>query len=93
MTKEDTLASLFVNIERIKDEILATDEIVPEKELVNNSLLGLTPTWDSFGAKFNSWKVAPTFEEQWISDSQEELIISLASNPEGVPNAYISEHK
>jgi len=82
-----------VNIEIIKDDILAIDEIVLDKELVINALLGLTPTWEAFSSIFNNWKVAPTFEEQWIADSQEELSISLASNPEGVPNAYISEHK
>ena len=83
----------FVNIEIIKDDILAIDEIVLDKELAINALLGLKPTWVAFAAIFNNWMVAPTFEEQWIADSQEELSISLASNPEGVPNAYISEHK
>ena len=84
---------MFVNIEIIKDDILAIDEIFLDKELVINALLGLTPTWEAFSAIFNNWKVAPTFEEQWISNSQEELSILLTSNPKGVPNAYIYQHK
>ena len=92
MTKEDTLAS-FVKIARIRDELLAIDEIVPDKELVITALLGLPPTWGAFAAGLNSWKVAPTFVELWTACSQEELRISLATNSEGVSNAYIAQHK
>ena len=37
--------------------------------------------------------MAPTFEELWNTCSQEELRIFLATNPEGVSNAYIAQHK
>ena len=57
------------------------------------ALLGLPPTWGAFAARLNSWKEAPTFEELWTSCSQEELRISLATNSEGVLNAYIAQHK
>ena len=44
MTKEDTIASLFVNIARIRDDLLAIYEMVTDKELVITTLLGLPPT-------------------------------------------------
>jgi len=43
VTKEDTVASFFVRISRIRDEIEAIDEIVPENELVFTALLGFPP--------------------------------------------------
>jgi len=44
MNKEDTVASFFVKIARIRDDILAINEIVLDKELVSTALLGLPPT-------------------------------------------------
>ena len=41
MTKDDIVASYFIRISRIRDEIQAIDEIVPEKEFVITALLGL----------------------------------------------------
>lgn len=50
-------------------------------------------TWGAFVVGLNGWKEAPTFEELWIVCSQEELRISLVSNPEGISNAYTAQHK
>ena len=61
MTKEDTVASFFVKIVRIRDNLLAIDEIGLDKELVNTALLGLPPTWGAFAARLNDWKEAPIF--------------------------------
>ena len=44
MTKDDIESTLFVNITRIRDEILAIDEIMSDKELVMPTILGLPPT-------------------------------------------------
>jgi len=41
MTKDDIVASFFIRISRIRDEIQAIDEIVLAKELVITTLLGL----------------------------------------------------
>lgn len=95
MTKDDNVASLFVRISRIKDEIQVIDEMVPEKGLVITALLGLPPAWSSFALGLNSWKEAPTFEQLWNACTQEEMRISLVSNnKEGiVSNAYSASHK
>lgn len=63
MTKEDTMSFLFVKIARTRDDFLAIDGIVPDKELLITALLGLAPTWGAFAAGLNSWKEASTFEE------------------------------
>jgi len=87
------LASFFIKIERIRDDLLVIDEIILDKELMITARLGFPPTWGIFVAGLNSWKVAPTFEETWTAYSQEELRISLVSILEGVLNAYIAQHK
>lgn len=87
------MASFFLKIAIIKDDLLAIDEIVPDKELVITTLLGLPPTWGAFVARLNSWKVATTFNELRIVCSHEELRISLVASHEGVSNAYGSQHK
>ena len=93
MTKEDTVATFFVKIARIRDDLLAIDEIVPDKELVITTLLGLQPSWSAFASCLNNWIEAPTFEELWTTCSQEELRISLPTINEEVSNAYIAHHK
>ena len=87
MTKEDILASFFVRIARLRDELQAIEEIVPENELVITALLGLPTSWSAFSSSLNNWKETPTFEQLWNACSQEEVRISLVSN------AYSAHHK
>ena len=82
MTKEYIVETFFVNIVRIRDDILAINEIFTDKELVITTILGFPPSWGAFSSSLNSWKVALTFEELWTACSQEELMISMVSNPE-----------
>lgn len=49
-TKEDIMTSFFVNIARIRDDLLAINEIVPDKEIVITVILGFPPTWGAFYA-------------------------------------------
>jgi len=62
MTKEDIATTFFVKIARLRDDLLAIDEIVLNKELVITALLALPPSWGAFATGLNSWKVDPTFE-------------------------------
>lgn len=93
MTKEDIVATFFVKIARLRDDLSAIDKIVPNKELVITSLLGLPPSWGAFAASLNIWKVAPNFEELWTTCSKNELRISMVTNLEGVSNAYVAHDK
>ena len=65
MTKDDTVASFFIRITIIRDDLLAIDEIVTKKELVITALLGLPPTWSAFASGLNNWKETPSFEQLW----------------------------
>jgi len=65
MTKDDIVSSYFVRISRIRDELQAIDEVVPEKKLVIVTLLGLPKSWSSFASGISSWKDTTTVEQKW----------------------------
>lgn len=62
LTKEDTVATFFEKITRLRDDLLAIDEIILNKELVINAILGLPHSLSALPSGLNSWKVAPSFE-------------------------------
>jgi len=63
MTKFDTIASYFVNISPLRDQLQAIDEAITEREIVTNALNGLPRSWDPFASSINTRKEFPTFEE------------------------------
>ena len=75
MTNDDIMASYFVRISQLRDQIKAIEDIVSEQELVNTTLSGLTRSWDAFAAGISSWKEAPSFEQLWTSCAQEESML------------------
>jgi len=97
MTKEDTVASLFVRIAIIIDELHAIDEILLEKDLVITTLLRLPTYWCAFSSSINSWKETLTFKQLWNACSKEEVRISLVRNKENeeekISNDYSAHHK
>lgn len=97
MTKKDDLSSIFVRIARIKDELQEINEIVPEKDLVITTLLGLPTSWGAFPLGLKGWKENTTFKQLWNARSQEEVKISLLSHRENeeekISNAYSTHHK
>jgi S-adenosylmethionine synthetase len=50
MTKDITIASYFVKISQLRDQLQAIRESIPEKEVVNIPLNGLSRSWDAFVA-------------------------------------------
>jgi hypothetical protein len=63
MTKDDTVASYFVRISQLRDRLQAIEEVIPEKEIVNIAINGLSRSWDAFVASMNTRKEFPTLEE------------------------------
>jgi hypothetical protein len=76
MSKDDTVASYFVRISQLRDQLQAIEEVIPEKEIVNIALNGLSRSWDAFAASMNTRKEFPTLEELWTYCSQEETRIN-----------------
>jgi putative lipoic acid-binding regulatory protein len=76
MTKDDTVASYFVRISQLRDQLQAIEEVIPEKEIVNIALNALSKSWDAFVASMNTRKEFPMLEEFWSCCSQEETRIN-----------------
>lgn len=70
MTKIDTVASYFMRISQLRDQLKAIDEIVSDKELVTTTLYGLPDSWDSFASSISGIENAPTFERLWTACTQ-----------------------
>ena len=70
MTKNDTVASYFVKISQIRDQLKYINEEVSDKELVVVALGGLPRAWDSFASGINARENAPTFEKLWETCTQ-----------------------
>jgi len=62
MTKDDTVASYFVRISQLRDQLQAIEEVIPEKEIVNIALNGLSRSWDAFAVSMNTRKEFPMLE-------------------------------
>ena len=45
---EDIVATFFVKVGRLRDDILAIEEIILDKELVITVVLGFPPSWGAF---------------------------------------------
>lgn len=72
MTKNDYMVSYFMRISQLRDQLQAIDENISDKELVSTKLNGLSNSWDSFSYSICGRKETPSFEELWISCTQEE---------------------
>jgi hypothetical protein len=82
MNDDDIIASYFVRISQLRDQLQAIEEIISKKELVNIVLDGLPKTWDAFSTSMNTRKEYPTFEELWTYYAQEESRISAKEKPQ-----------
>jgi len=71
------VASFFVKIARIRDDILNIDKIFLDKEIVITALLGLPPTWGAFVAGLKIGRKLPLLKN--YGDLQPRIIKDLTS--------------
>jgi len=76
MTRNDNIASYFMRISQLSDQI----QVIDEKELVTTSLNGLPKSWDSFATGIYARKDVPKFHDLWIACTQEESRLILRGN-------------
>jgi hypothetical protein len=81
MTKEDTIASYFVRISHLSDQLQAIEEALPKKEFVNIALDGISRSWDAFSTSMNTRKEFPTLEELWTCCAQEKTRLNSKGKP------------
>lgn len=71
MMNNDTIASYFVRIYKIKDQIQIIGETIFKNQLVTTTLNCIPTSWDAFSLGISSWKEAHSFEQLWTSHAPE----------------------
>jgi len=75
MSRNNTIASYFMRISLLRDQLQLIDEIISNRELMTTTINGFPDSWDSFASSIYGKKEIPSFEELWISCNQEETIL------------------
>jgi hypothetical protein len=73
LTKGDTVATFFMRISEIKEQLGAIGEIMSDRELVLSTLNNLPKHWEPFLQSINGREKLPTFDRLWTDCTQEEL--------------------
>jgi hypothetical protein len=72
MTKADTIATFFMKISEIRDQLGTIGEIISDRELVMLTLNGLPSHWEPFIQSISGRSKLPKFDRLWADCTQEE---------------------
>ena len=73
MTKGGTIATFFMKISEIKEQLEAIGEIMSDRELVLSTLNNLPKHWEPFLQSLSGRESLPTFDRLWTYCTQEEI--------------------
>jgi hypothetical protein len=73
MTKADTIATFFMRISEIKDQLASIGETITNRELVMTTLNALLGHWEPFLPSINGREDLPEFDRLWTDCTQEEM--------------------
>jgi hypothetical protein len=73
MTKGDTVATFFMKMSEIRDQLGAIGEIISDRELVLTTLNALPKHWEPFLQSISGREELPTFDRLWTDCTQEEI--------------------
>ena len=97
MSRTDTVATYFMKISQLRDQLKAIGDTVTDDELVTIALNGFASSWDPFVQGICSKDVLPKFEQLWNHGVQEEARLlskqSLQRPPEDGTQALASNAK
>jgi hypothetical protein len=77
MTKADTVATFFMKIVEIRDQLGAIGEIISDRELVMLTLNGLPSHWEPFIQSISGRSKLPKFDRLWADCTQEETRLAV----------------
>jgi hypothetical protein len=94
MTKADTVATLFMKISEIRDQLGAIGETISDIELVLTTLNALPRHWEPFLQSISGRDDLPGFDRLWIDCTQEEtkLIAKRVQDSDHDDNQAIASH-
>jgi hypothetical protein len=72
MTKDDTIATFFMKISEIRDQLGAIGETITDRELVMITLNALPSHWEPFIQSISGRADLPQFDRLWADCTQED---------------------
>jgi hypothetical protein len=73
MTKDDTVATFFMKISEIRDQLGAIGETISDRELVLTTLNAFSRHWEPFLQSISGRSELPNFDRLWTDCTQEEI--------------------
>jgi hypothetical protein len=73
MTKGDTVATFFMKMSKIRDQLGAIRDVISNREIVLSTLNNLPKKWEPFLQSISGREKLPTFDRLWTDCTQEEL--------------------
>jgi hypothetical protein len=94
MTKVDTIATFFMRISKIRDQLGAIGETISNRELVMTTLNALPRYWEPFLQSISGRADLPEFDRLWTDCTQEEteLIVRGVQDSHNDENQALSSH-
>ena len=72
MNRSKTIASYFMRIAELIDQLGDIGEVVPDRELSTYALRGLPNSWESFVQIVSGHSKVPKYDRLWADCSEEE---------------------
>jgi hypothetical protein len=94
MTNADTIATFFIKISEIRDQLGAIGETISDRELVLTTLNALPRHWEPFLQSISGRADLPGFDRLWTDCAQEEtrLIARGVQDSDHVENQALASH-
>jgi hypothetical protein len=89
MTKADTIATLFMKISEIRDQLGAIGETISDRELVMTTLNALPRHWEPFLQSISGRADLPQFDHLWTDCTQEETRLIAR----GVQDSHLDDNQ
>ena len=90
MSRSDTIATYFMRVSQLRDQLLAIGESVDDGELVSIALNDLPTSWEPFIQGVCAQAKLPSFDRLWTNCVQEEGRIMNKSGPPSEENQALA---
>jgi len=92
MNKNDSVATYFMKISQIKDQLIAINEQIDDSELTTLTLNGFPASWRPFVQGICARNKLPKFDKLWADCAQEEARLQSLDDPEDDEDQALTAH-
>ena len=92
MNKNNSIASYFMKISQIKDQLIAINEQIDDSELTTLTLNGFPASWRPFVQGICARNKLPKFDKLWVDCAQEEAMLQSLDDPQDEEDQALTAH-